>query len=50
MHTKNKIHGSSVLGYNDFNFFLQNGASQAVDGCQIEFQDTFIKYVFSKKC
>jgi hypothetical protein len=27
-------------------FFWQNGASQAVDGCQIKFLDTCIIYVF----
>ncbi len=27
-------------------FFCQNGASQAVDGCQFEFCETFIIYVF----
>jgi hypothetical protein len=26
-----------TLGYNDFDFLLQLGASQAIDGCQIKF-------------
>ncbi len=30
------------VGYNEFDFFLENKE----DGCKIEIQDTFTKYVF----
>jgi hypothetical protein len=34
-----------TVGYNDFDFIDENGASQAGDRCKMGFYGTFIKYV-----
>jgi hypothetical protein len=38
--------GDSTLGYNEFDFFLENKEYRPFDGCKIEICDTFTKYVF----
>jgi hypothetical protein len=36
-----------TLGYNEFDFFLENKEYRPFDGCKIEIYDTFTKYVFA---
>jgi hypothetical protein len=35
-----------TLGYNEFDFFSENKEYRPFDGCKIEIEDTFTKYVF----
>ncbi len=35
-----------IVGYNEFDFFLENKEYRPFDGYKIEIQDTFTKYVF----
>jgi hypothetical protein len=39
-------HVPCAIGYNEFDFFLENAEYRPFDGCKIEIKDTYKKHVF----